>query len=409
MVKLKSRITFFDLSCLMLSLLIVSINIREPFFHTREILYVLTIATSFTYMDIKKSRYAIYLITIWAISVTYNLIVPGSNIDFSNGGFETIIISAYILLLCFYQDKYAKVIIKSYNTVSIIVALITISIWIMCYMSESTFYSLRSFFLTLEETTGLSLIAIDRRAILGTRVLAVWYRTAPCMTCSIGYYLSQRLSGKKQNTLKIVLLFVALIFSGTRANILSALLLIGFYVGFGFYKRGFRITPIILFSTALITATVFVIRFINDRYSMSSTIKVLDTFTYFDIYKRDFFRTLLFGYGPGSTFFSRGRQMYVNVTENSLLETIRRYGLISTGIILGGIWFIPFKSKGFKEKVIYLKLFYVCVFGAYMLSALSNPYLLDSVGFCALLFFCTMFSYDNEQQYENIETLEPID
>lgn len=382
-----------DISCLMLFLLIVSINIREPFFHTREILYALTILSSIKFMQLSQAKYTITLIIIWAISVTYNLIFPGSNIDFSNGGFGTIIISAYLLLMCFYEERYAKVIMHAYGFVSVVIALIVITIWVSCYLSDSTYNTLRTFFINLEGTTGLSLIDIDKRMILGTRYLAVWYRTAPCMTCALGYHMARRLNGEKRNLFVIILLSCALIFTGTRANIISTMLLAGFYIGFKMYKRGFKLTPLLLFSAIMVTATILVIRFINDSNSQSSTIKILDTLTYIDIFKKDPVRTLFFGYGPGSTFFSRGRQMYVSITENSLLESIRRYGLVSTCIIIFGIWFKPLRSPDFRKKENYTRYFYYCVFGGYMLSALTNPYLLDSVGFCALLYFCIMFSY----------------
>ncbi len=404
MLRLKSRITLMDISCLMLFLLIVSINIREPFFHSREILYVLTILSSLTFMDFSKAKYTIILIVIWAISVSFNLIFPGSNINLRDGGFVTIVISAYLLLMCFYQERYAKVIICAYNFVSVIVALIIITIWISCFLSDSTFNSLRTYFVNLQKSTGLSLINIDKRMILGTRFLTVWYRTAPCMTCALGYHLVRRLNGEKKHMLIIILLFIALIFSGTRANIISAMLLVGIYVVLSMYKNGLMLTPLLLLSIVAISAIIFIIKFINDSNSQSSTIKVLDTLTYIDIFKQNPFRTLFFGFGPGSTFFSRGRQMYVNVTENTLLETIRRYGIVSTYFIFD-IWFTPLKSSDFHRNKNYIRYFYYCVFVAYMLSALTNPYLLDSVGFCALLYFCIVFSYGADIKMDNYEII----
>ena len=404
MLRIKKKFTIMDVSCLMLSLLIVSINIREPFFHTREILFALTIGTSLSFMDLSKLKYAFVLVVIWGISSLYNLIVPGS--DFISGGatFQTLVISAYLVLLCFYQRRYAKTIIRSYLFVSIIVAVIVVSIWIACYVSGSTYNSLRAFFINLEGKTGLSLINIDRRMILGTRYLTVWYRTSPCMTCALGYYLSVRMEGGKKNTIPIILLFFALVFTGTRANIISSMLLVGCYIVFKLHKKGFRLIPLALLSAAMIIVTIIVIRFINDSNSQSSTIKVLDTLTYFDIFSKDAIRTIFFGWGVGSTFFSRGRQMIVDMTENSLLETIRRYGLISTCFIVFGIWFLPFRSGIFIRKRNYLKFFYCCIFGGYMLSALTNPYLLDSVGYCALLFFCIMFTYGSDYWKGNLDT-----
>ena len=176
MIKIKTKLTIWDISQIFLALLIISINIREPFFHTREILFALTIMFSLPFMDIRKAKYTMMLMAIWTVTVFYNLIIPGSDINFSNGGFETIIISAYLLLMTFYQKRYAKVIINAYMFVSMLVALIVISVWISCYLSDSIFHNLQSFFIDLQVTTGLSLFAIDRRMILGTRYLTVWYR-----------------------------------------------------------------------------------------------------------------------------------------------------------------------------------------------------------------------------------------
>ena len=390
-----------DISNVLLSLLIISINLREPFFHTREILYVLTMITSLIFLDIKNVKYALVLISIWAISILYNLIVPGSPVNFNNGGFETIIISAYLLLMCFCQERYARVIIRSYEIVSIIVAMIVVSIWIACYFSDSTYYSLRNFFINLRETTGLSLISIDKRMILGTRYLTVWYRTSPCMVCTLGYHLGLRLTKKCRNLLLISLLFISLLFTGTRANIISAVLLVCIYMGFKLYKIGFRLMPLVMISAVMIIAIIFVVKFLQDRNSQSSAIKTSDIISYAEIYWKDPVRTLLFGWAPGSVFFSRGRQKMVNITELSLLETIRRFGLVSTCIIMLGIWFAPFRGSNFKQ-MNYIKYFYCCVFGAYMLSALTNPYLLDSVGFCALLFLCTVFSYGDKKQQNKL-------
>ena len=401
MIKIKTKLTIWDISQIFLALLIISINIREPFFHTREILFALTIMFSLPFMDIRKAKYTMMLMAIWTVTVFYNLLIPGSDINFSNGGFETIIMSAYLLLMTFYQKRYAKVIINAYMFVSMLVALIVISVWISCYLSDSIFHNLQSFFIDLQVTTGLSLFAIDRRMILGTRYLTVWYRTAPCMACALGYCLAQRLEGRKKNNIAIIILFIALIFTGTRANIISAMMLGSLYIVFKLYKKGCRLLPWILFSVVAIAAILFIVKFINDKDSLSSSIKVLDTLAYLDIFKRDPIRALFFGYGPGTSFYSWGRQKYVNVTENSLFETIRRYGLLSTCIIMFGIWFAPFKGINFKRQMNYIKYFYCCVFAAFMLSALSNPYLLDSFAFCTLLFFCIVFSYETNMKSNN--------
>ena len=355
---------------------------------------MLVMITSFDYIDVRMIKYAVALMIIWAISVTYNLVVPGSGVDFANGGFETIVISFYLLLLCFSNERYAKVIINSYIFVSIVVALVIIVVWVICFSSEAAYSSLRQYFLDLQQRTGLSLMAIDYRAILGRKFLTVWYRTAPCMVCALGYCMAQRLESRGKNTVKIVLLVAALVMSGVRANLLSAGLLVAFYIAISLYKKGNLVTMALLSAGSLAAALILAVRFLRDSGSASSAIKTLDFRTYFDIYISDPIRTLLFGWGPGSSFYSGGREQLVNVTELSLLETIRRYGLLSTAVILFGIWFKPFRSKNLRSIGITRYYCYLAV-AAYLLCAFTNPYLLDSVGFCALLFYCVWFKCDS--------------
>lgn len=397
MIRVRYNVKILNISSVMLALLIISINIREPFFHTREILFFLTMIASISDIDFKQSKYAVILVVIWAISILFNLIVPGSAIDFNNGAFETVFISAYLLLMCFFQERYAGVIIKSYIFVSVVVALITITIWITCSISESTFYSLREYFFNISETRGLRWMSIDYRTMLGVKFLTVWYRTSPCMICALGYCLAQRLMARDKHTLKIALLTVALIFSGTRANMLAAVLLGTVYVAFLLYKKGLNIIPIATAASIMIIALFIGVRFINDSASRSSAIKVSDAKTYITMFKGDPLRALFFGWGTGSSFYSEVRNFIVNSTELSLLETIRRYGLVSTFIIMFGIWFAPFRSTNYRNLGFY-KYYYCCVYAAYMLAAFTNPYLLDSVGFCALLFLCTCFTYGNGPQ-----------
>lgn len=400
----KIRTDTFEISKFILALLVISINIREPFFHTREILYVLLMITSISYMDFSKAKYALILLVIWLVSYCYNMIIPGSTITIRDGGLQPLILSAYLLLLCFCQERYSKAIISSYNFVSIVVALITISVWLVCFFSNATFWRLRSFFLDFKENSGLTLMSLDYRMILGTRYLTVWYRTAPCMVCTLGYFLIQRLRGLNKHTVSIVLLAAALIMSGTRANILATFLLLSFYIVYYLKRKGLQLFVIILFCAALFVAVAFVLKFLNDADSQSSAIKILDSKTYYDIFKSDFFRTLFFGWGCGSTFFSQGRQNVVTVTELTLLETIRRYGLISAYIIFWKIWFKPLKGEIYRGHTNY-KSFYLFVFLAYFFIGLTNPYLLDSVGFCALLFYCVWFCYDKDikRQFRGFE------
>lgn len=389
---IKRRLSLFDLSKFFLFCLIFSINIREPFFHTREIFYVFTLITSLFFIDIRKAKYVLILLGIWGVSITYNIFIPGSNFEINGGAFETIIVSAYLFLMCFCKKKYAKTIVDSYMLSAMVVALIIIVLWCIVTYDEGTYYTLKAYFDNIYNETGLSFIEIDYRMILGYRITSCWYRTSPILICSLGICLIERLKGKK-NLLMVLLFAIALILSGTRANMMSAVLLMFFYFIFKIRQAGLVIAPVLLVIVTTVFALTIASLMLNDAGSGSSFIKMNDTYSYFKLYDQDILRTLFFGWGPGSTFYSLGRYKMVSITELTLFETIRRYGLVSTIIIFVNIWFKPFLVKIRYERS-GIKFFYAVVVLAYIITACTNPYLLDSVGFCALLFFTTYFDYE---------------
>ena len=81
---------------------------------------------------------------------------------------------------------------------------------------------------------------------------------------------------------------------------------------------------------------------------------------------------------------------YTGLTELSHLETVRRYGLVPAIMIFVFVWLKPVVTIISKEKSL-LKYFYMILLVSYIFVACTNPFLLGSIGFCALLFMSTFF------------------
>lgn len=386
------KIKIIDISRLFLFLLIISINIREPFFHTREIFFFLFVVTSLSFANYKNLIFSLLLLSIWGISVVFNLLMPGSNMNLSNGGFETIISSAYLFLLCFSKKEYAETIIKSYLVVSVFVGILIVVLWGVCHAVPFVYTGLKLYFDTLRETKNLMICNIDKRSILGFVFLTVYYRTSPCMIGALGYCLISRLKGIKKYSFQIILFTVALIFTGARANMMSAVLLIFLYVVFCLIKKEYFSLAFMLLILSFFLAVFAAFLFLTDSNSKSTSIKALDTQVYMQTFHSDLLRAVLFGWGPGSSYYSLVRHKMMNVSELSHLETMRRYGFIFTLFIFLFIWFSPFITKLINEESIF-KYFYGAVIFAFIFTACTNVFLVDSVGFCALLFFKTFFMY----------------
>lgn len=389
------KIKIIDISRFFLSLLIISINIREPFFHTRELFFFLFVVTALPFANYKNLIFSLLLLSIWSISIVFNLLVPGSNMKLSNGGFETIISSAYLFLLCFSKKEYAEAIIKSYLAVSVFVGILIIVLWIICYMIPFAYTGLKLYFDTLKETRNLMICSIDKRKILNFVFLTVYYRTSPCMIGALGYCLVSRLKGNKEYSFLIILFTVALILTGARANMMSAVLLIFLYIVFYLIKRNYFSLAFVLIVISFFFTVFTAVLFLTDPNSKSSSIKNQDTQVYMQVFQSDVARTLFFGWGTGSSYYSFVRQKMMNVSELSHLETIRRYGFISTVLIFFFIWFSPFIKLMNKKSI--FKYFYGAVLFAFVFTACTNVFLVDSVGFCALLFFKTFFMYGEKQ------------
>lgn len=384
-----------EVSKLLLFLLILSINLREPFFHSREILFIVFIFFSIRYGNYKKLFYMLLFLTIWGGSITYNILIPGSD-AIKGVWFQGVIVSGYLFLMIFSNKKYYDVIIQAFLFSSLLVAILTIVLYFLCWFFPPIRNALVLYFGYLYEKSNLTFVNIGSRMIVGHEYFFVWYRTSPIMIPALGFCCIQDLKKiqLKWHRVRICLYMFALMISGTRANMLSAILLFFFYMVFKFLmKKKFHIAFLILL-ISIIVGLYMASSFLLDRGSISTNIKNLDQLAYFKTFNSDIIRAAFWGWGYGSTFFSLGRNTFVDITELSLLETIRRYGFLGMITIMTFIWLKPLIKKMVKENFI-IKYYYILVVLAYISVACTNPYLIDSLGFCVLLFFDSFFEWEN--------------
>lgn len=383
-----------EISKNLLFLLIISINLREPYFHTRELLFFLFIFFSIPFGNYKKIINILLYLTIWGVSLIYNVIVPGSNV-IDGVWFQGIIISSYLFLMVFSTKEYRDVIIKGFITSATIVSIITIILWLVCWFIPAIRTALIAYFSLLYEKTNLSFIGIDTRMIVGIPFFFVWYRTIPIVIPALGYFYVKRLKGQKtrKNAFYIIIYTIALILSGTRADILVAFMLLFFYIAFFLMQKHRFFIAICIVLAGLYGGLMAANAFLHDKGSNSTAIKTLHQISYFNTFDSDLIRTIFFGWGYGSTFYTLGRNKFVDVTELSHWESIRRYGFISFIMIMTCIWLKPLINIFIKEKYV-IRYFYIIWVLSFVFVACTNPYLLDSLGFCVLLFFDVCFQFD---------------
>jgi hypothetical protein len=372
---------------IMLALLIFSINVNGPdFFMTKEIFFAALLVISAPYINYTKITPLIIVCAIYFTSFALNMMIPGSILN-ATDGFTYVLGLLYVYLLVYSSKEYLNTIIRSYVFSAAIVAFMLVSLWIACYYFDEFRIALMLYSDSFESDKVAFLFMIRERKILDWWFPSVYYGTAPCMIPALGYCLAKKIrnDSKKYTVLSIVFLF-ALICTGARANIISGIGLYLIYFGIKIYTRKSKILGFIIFLASLILISLFAIAFLSDKGEASLEAKALHVISYQKIFSSDYIRTLFYGWGGGSYFYTEAFNEYVNLSELSLLEMIRRYGLVFSLLIFVSIWLKPLgalikRRTSFEEKFLMITLLF------YIFVASTNPFLLGSIGFAALLFF----------------------
>ena len=277
-------------------------------------------------------------------------------------------------------------------TLTLLVAILISSIWIICSLNSVIRYALVNYFSSIKNDKVAFIMMIRNRKIFKWWVLGVYYGTAPCMIPALGYFLIDRLNHRTfKNLLVDILLTSALIMTGARANILAAGLLVFLYFTFNLLKHKHYYLAVFMMFSVVFVGILVAFLFLSDKGEGSLQVKTLHKISYKIQFSKDLFRTVFYGWGAGSTFYSLGYKKLTSITELTIYETIRRYGFIATIMIFIFIWFKPFLYLLNSKKGIYA-LFPFLILLIYVFVACTNPFLLGSIGFCALLFFNTQFS-----------------
>jgi len=383
----KERFNLLNLSKVFLALLIFSINVNGGnFLNTKELFFFLLVLTGCIFGDYGRIKPLLLMLFLYFSSFFVNLILPGSNLN-SDQGLYFSLGFFYLFLLVFNKNDFRKVTIDTYLFSAKVVAVFIIAVWFVCFLWNDIKWQLIMFFDSVENDNVAFIFMIRTRKILDWWFPGVYYSTAPCLIPALAYYLAKAIRNNYNiHKTSCLILFLGLIFTAARANILAAFVLFIMYLVITNLSKRRIVFAISIAMVALVGVIFVMYLFLTDIEESSLAVKTLHKQSYLYEFGKDQFRTIIFGWGAGSSFFTQGFNEYTMLTELTLYETVRRYGFISMLVILLFIWFPPiFRTfqGGFQLSTVYLGggLF------IYILVASTNPFLLGSIGFCALFFF----------------------
>ncbi len=283
---------------------------------------------------------------------------------------------------------------KVINRSTLLIIVITLGIYCFFILQPSMYLVLTKY------------LVIDKNiAVFGLRkygpitMLMIYFRTSPLLVFPLAYFLQRILMDKTSKARFIhyfilIAITVTLFLSGTRANLVSLLFIILFYVCLWTFKKSkpaFILLTIVL-SLVFIYEVSTILTILFDKSEISNSVKLGHFESYLEYFSENGLQ-LFFGQGFGGAFYSSGFNKLTTVTELTYLETIRVWGLPITFIFIL-ILILPIikdiRDKNFSSvSVAYI---------AYLFIAGTNPFLFSSTGMMVLVYvFSRSFMVTNSE------------
>ncbi len=273
-----------------------------------------------------------------------------------------------------------------FNYSSLTIVLMTLGTYLLLIFNPGLFGDLYKYFVIDKQVMVYAL-----RNYGQTTFLMIFYKTSPLLVFPLSYYLYQLLIVRQRkhlflNSLLLVLIALTLYFSGTRANLLSLIFIVVFYMGYAIYRKSktgflFFIAFGILIAFFLLPS---VVTTFFSKQEVSNVKKLEHLFSYFNYFNHHLL-SLLFGQGIGGTFYASGLHRFIDESELTYMELIRIWGGIIAFIFVVIILlplFVQIKTKGFSHVFI--------AYLAYLFIVGTNPLLLSSTGMLMLVYVFTI-------------------
>lgn len=267
---------------------------------------------------------------------------------------------------------------------SIVISLITITIFILIVISPSLRVTIFDYFTPQNEDIP-SKIIVSQRIILGKFIYCVYYRTSAMLVLPLAISWFRALHSHRYKILYFLLtstFFITLLMSGTRANMLAAFLIIaGITLNYMWMSYFWRPLVLPLSITGLFLVSCIIGLLFSDSGEQSLVIKTSHLVSYINLFI-DKPYLLLIGQGPGGLFNTIAYgQTYL--TEWTYIEILRNYGLFGGGILLS-IYFLPLYLAWQRRKSTSEMFPFSLSYLAYLFIGGTNPLLLSSTGILML-------------------------
>jgi hypothetical protein len=310
--------------------------------------------------------------------------VPGDTITY-------FISPLYLLVLVFISDESVNIFYPCLMSARII-SVMTIGISVLVIFFPLTVAFLEEIVI-VKEMFRIS----DSIVIMGHSFIRVFHISSPTVVISLGYSLSLFINKKNIYFFFECLLFIAaLLFSGTRANMLSCLLVLVLIICYHvFINRKNMLLFVFFFVIIAFFSLLLVFLLFRDNTNASSAVKYGHISSLNDIFENNI-NILFFGNGPGSLYYTSGFNDITTRSELSYYELVRIFGVFSA-LIICMIYFYPLFIISFNIKKNIYSFSFCISYLAYLFIAGTNPLLIVPQGFTMLL-----LAYSFANNFQNV-------
>ncbi len=378
-------------------ILVVMADPTNSIIHKKDIAFVLVVAYNMAVFKPDWSKLPYIMLLVFAITVpwlTTTIAMGAMDPEEALAAFKSI--SPVILLLW----------VRNYNLVGLARGPVVICCIVMTslYVAMLVEPMIESVVWTFTEEND-STIMMARRSILGVEIFACYLKSCVSFLFVVAYYMLGLMDKTRRGVLNwIAMAFIVFTFmvSGTRSTMLAPFFMF-VVIAFRVFRHSKRLKYIML-PVAFIVGIAFVVvvvAAIMETDEASNVVKYGHLSSYATLFDENPLY-LIFGQGPGTSFYSEGFNEMVFKTEWSYLEIIRCYGLFSLLIVyvywrpLLTFWRLR-ESDAFTYSMFWTYL-------AYLLIAGTNPLLISSTGMIMMLM---AYSYEDKikrQCASNIKT-----
>lgn len=370
---MSSVISVSRLSYLLVLLYCLS-SVLVPVFVLNKLLYVPLVLMSLWYALLRPVR-TISPLLIFAVFLYGFLLSLVGDSDFSLS--RQMLLGCTTLFFIYFIDRQHVDMTSVVKTVGVMFALLmcTISLLVMLAPNSALGGSLLSFYTKQE----LGFYGVRQFGAL--QMFMLHHRSSPFLLIPLAAFLTSFMSGRRRDSVWIILILTCIFFTASRALMLMAglVLLILFL-----YRSSWVIRSIVLLTLVPIAGLglgyLWVSTSMFSATETSNSIKIGHLLSFYDSMD---FPMLLVGNGSGSYFFTSGYDRWVAQTEITWMDSIRFFGVPLTVVLLMSILF-PARKLFFKgwEQVSALATILV-----YLVMSFSNPIIFNSFGFIAVLWY----------------------